>query len=214
MKVVTLKKKLLTLGYLPENLPPTFKTIALGDFLAAKTGWLTGEPVRAATYNSSKRGMTRRVFSVIHPSSAHDLAAFIDEHCEQFDEFFETSPYSLSAPRLMEDGERAVQIATHSELEESRLAKLAPFRFIAKTDISRFYHSIYTHSVPWAFHGKAAAKADRNSNSKATFMNRLDLILRAGQDGQTVGIPVGPDSSRYIAELIGTAIDLEFIDRG
>lgn len=209
-----LKKSLLKFGYLPENLPPTFTTEAVGEFLAAKDGWISGDSVRAAPYNASKRGMTRRVFSLIHPETAHDLATFIDTHRETIDDFFEKSPFSLSAPRLLEEGDRAVQIASHSELESARLAKLAPFRFIAKTDISRFYHSIYTHSVPWAFHGKVAAKADRKASSEAVFMNRLDAILRTGQDGQTVGIPVGPDASRYVAELIGTAIDLEFIERG
>ena len=211
---MALKESLLKFGYLPENLPPTFKTEEIGKFLAAKSGWISKEPVRAATYNSSKRGMTRRVFSLIHPETAHDLAAFIDAHSPEFEDYFGKSPFSLSAPRLMEGGDRAVQIASHSELEAARLAKLAQFRFVAKTDISRFYHSIYTHSIPWAFHGKATAKADRNPNSAATFMNRLDAILRSGQDGQTVGIPVGPDASRYVAELVGTAIDLEFIARG
>jgi hypothetical protein len=38
--------------------------------------------------------------------------------------------------------------------------------------------------------------------------------LRHGQDGQTVGIPVGPDASRYVAEVIGAAIDAEFVRRG
>ena len=33
------------------------------------------------------------------------------------------------------------------------------------------------------------------------------------QDGQTIGIPVGPDASRYVAELISTAIDSEFANR-
>jgi hypothetical protein len=33
------------------------------------------------------------------------------------------------------------------------------------------------------------------------------LLVRNGQDGQTIGIPVGPDTSRLIAEVIGSAID-------
>jgi hypothetical protein len=31
-------------------------------------------------------------------------------------------------------------------------------RYVLKTDVARFYHSIYTHSIPWVIHGKAAAK--------------------------------------------------------
>lgn len=212
-----IKEDLLRRGYLPENLPPTFTTDALGAYLAGKRTWYSqsrDSAVRAAIYNASKRGMTRRVFSFVHPETAHDLAEFIATRETELTQFFQRTQFSLSAPRVTPDGERAVEIATHSELEEARLSKLAQYRFVAKTDISRFYHSIYTHSIPWAFHGKAASKADRRANSANLFMNRLDLILRAGQDGQTIGIPVGPDASRYIAEVICTAIDREFVSRG
>jgi len=211
-----IKDDLLRRGYLPENLPPTFTTDALGIYLAQKRTWYS-QPrgaVRAATYNASKRGMTRRVFSLVHPETAHDLAEFVSNREGELTRFFQQSQFSLSVPRVTPDGDRAVEIATHSELESARLARLAPYRFVARTDISRFYHSVYTHSVPWAFHGKAASKADRRANSGNLFMNRLDLILRAGQDGQTIGIPVGPDASRYIAEVICTAIDQEFVARG
>ena len=81
-----------------------------------------------------------------------------------------------------------------------------------KTDISRYYHSIYTHTLPWALNGKSASKKDRKVDSKAVFGNRLDHILRQAQDGQTIGIPVGPDFSRYISEIIGKAIDQRFRD--
>lgn len=212
-----IKEDLLRRGYLPENLPPTFTTDALGVYLTRKRTWYSqprGSAVRAATYNASKRGMTRRVFSVVHPETAHDLAEFIGTRETELAQFFENTQFSLSAPRPTPEGERAVEIAPHSELEDVRLTRLAQYRFVAKTDISRFYHSIYTHSIPWAFHGKSASKADRRANSANLFMNRIDLILRAGQDGQTIGIPVGPDASRYIAEVICTAIDQEFVSRG
>lgn len=211
-----LKNDLLQKGYLPENLPPAFTTVQLGANLAIRTGWFTEarSSFRAAPHNASKRGMTRRVFSFVHPATAHDLAEFVATREADFTAFFGQSAFSLSTPRISADGDRAVEIATHSELEAERLSRLSRYRFIARTDISRFYHSIYTHSIPWAVHGKAASKADRRANSAALYMNRLDLIVRGGQDGQTIGIPVGPDASRYIAEAVCTAIDVEFVRRG
>ena len=98
-------------------------------------------------------------------------------------------------------------------LEEEKLSRLSAYRFVAATDVARFYHSIYTHSIPWAFHGKAVSKADRRTQSAGVFFNRADFVVRNGQDGQTVGIPVGPDMSRVFAEVIGTAIDRMFQDR-
>ena len=46
---------------------------------------------------------------------------------------------------------------------------------------------------------------------KQSFANRLDSAIRAGQQGQTIGIPIGPDTSRIISELI--AVDIEEIAR-
>ncbi len=77
-------------------------------------------------------------------------------------------------------------------------------------DISEFYHSIYTHSIPWALHTKATAKANRGLQ---LFGNAIDKLIRESQDGQTMGIPIGPDSSFVIAEILLTTIDAELVRR-
>jgi hypothetical protein len=82
----------------------------------------------------------------------------------------------------------------------------ARFEYVASADVSAFYHSIYTHSIPWAIHGKAVAKKNR---SDALIGNLIDRLCRNAQDGQTIGLPVGPDTSRLIAELVATAVDAE-----
>lgn len=80
--------------------------------------------------------------------------------------------------------------------------------FLLKSDLARFYHSIYTHALSWAIHGKSIAK---KNHSNTLLGNRLDLLSRNGQDGQTIGIPVGPETSRILAELVGVAIDKDFL---
>ncbi|TWB75996.1 RNA-directed DNA polymerase [Bradyrhizobium sacchari] len=213
---MSLKDDLLRRGYLPENLPPPFHTEEIAKFFSSNpSSYLCDpkQPLRAAAYNASKRGESRRSFSAIHPITAHDLAEFLQLHAAELDKRFQNNSVSLSVPRHTPSGERALEIASHNQLEVERLARLSGYRFIAKTDISRFYHSIYTHSVSWAFHGKAAAKKTRKFDASDVFFNRLDFTLRQGQDGQTIGIPVGPDASRYVAELICTAIDDDFITR-
>lgn len=214
---MTLKENLLFRGYLPENLPPAFFSSDLADYLVGHAGddwWSQSKsPVRPATYNASKRGITRRVFSVVHPTTMRDSAKFVAERWDAMNHFFEQTDMSLSVPKEAVDGDRAIEINTHSFVEGERISRLSQFRFIAKTDISRFYHSIYTHSLPWAFHGKSSSKNDRKEGSKKIYFNRADHILRCGQDGQTVGIPVGPDTSRVFAEVIATAIDQEFMNR-
>jgi hypothetical protein len=213
---MTLKNDLIRNGYLPENLPPPFHSEAIAQyFLDNPSGYLSDgkQPLRSAIYSASKRGISRRTFSAIHPTTAHDLAEFFQTRAPELDKLFEGSLSSFSVPRHTPDGDRALEIASHNRLEVERLARLSGYRFIAKTDISRFYHSIYTHSVPWAFHGKEAAKKIRKFDSEEIYFNRLDSVLRQGQDGQTIGIPVGPDASRYVAELICYSIDKDFEKR-
>lgn len=212
-----LMESLVFKGYLPENLPPAFFAGDIGDFIVDDSGpewWSKSQkPVRPASYNASKRGITRRVFSVVHPVTMRDLAKFVAMHWDAITSFFSQIDCSLSVPGVAAEGDRAIEISTHAAVDAAKISRLSRYRFIAKTDISRFYHSIYTHSLPWAFHGKLAAKADRKFGSERIYFNRADHILRCGQDGQSIGIPVGPDTSRVFAEIVATAIDVEFKKR-
>ena len=44
-------------------------------------------------------------------------------------------------------------------------------------------------------------------------LNKLDVLLRQSQDGQSVGLPIGPDTSRIVAEIVAVAVDKAFADR-
>ena len=84
----------------------------------------------------------------------------------------------------------------------------AKFEHALVSDVSRFYSTLYTHAIPWALHGKDWCKRNLHSSSFNTSLgNRLDVAVRKGQDNQTIGIPVGPDTSRILAEIIGVSID-------
>jgi hypothetical protein len=58
--------------------------------------------------------------------------------------------------------------------------------------------------LAWALHGKEHAKAHIGK----TDGDRLDAAIRASSGGQTIGIPIGPDSSFVAAEIVLTAIDI------
>jgi hypothetical protein len=89
---------------------------------------------------------------------------------------------------------------------KARIQARSGARYLVVADVARFYPSIYSHSLPWAIHGKAQAKALRNN--MGLIGNQIDEAVRSCQDGQTVGIPIGPDTSLLLAELI-----LSFVDR-
>jgi hypothetical protein len=74
-----------------------------------------------------------------------------------------------------------------------------------RADVQKFYPSVYTHSIAWAVETKAKAKT--KLKSMALLGNRLDACIRQAQLGQSVGIPIGPDTSWVISEVILAAVD-------
>ena len=77
-------------------------------------------------------------------------------------------------------------------------------------DISNYFSSIYTHSIPWAMHGRNRCK---NNHSVSLAGNFLDTATRITRDGQTNGILTGPDTSNVISEIILTQIDNKMIKK-
>lgn len=200
-------------GFFPENLPPVFSITNLHEAAIGplrSDQYLTDKPTEAVRYNASKRGGQRRIFAMPNPTFMVDAALFFIKYMREIDEHLCVSTASCSYPKFSDSDRRPIAIATFPEFHKRRRRDLALSRYVIRTDISRFYHSIYTHALPWALHGRKAAKKDRKTDSSSLFGNRLDWLVRQAQDGQTVGIPVGPDFSRIISEIVGSAIDREF----
>lgn len=204
---------LVTKGLFPENLPPIFTTQQIWLPLSGKTSMTKDTVGELCSYNSSKRGGQRRIFSLPHPFFLKEQAIFFQQHWTDIEALFEYSPGSASKPIIASDNARHIHITPHSELPKIRLKALSRYKFCLITDVSRFYYSIYTHTIPWAINGKAAAKKDFTLHSTIVFGNQLDFIVRQAQSRQTIGIPVGPDSSKIISELIMSAVDKNFIER-
>jgi hypothetical protein len=166
-----------------------------------------------ASYNASKRGGQRRIFGLPHPSFIHDQGLFFEKHWTDILARLEKAVGSLSRPSFSDNGPRSARITPHSQLPKARLKKFSRFKFCVITDVARCFPSIYTHSIPWALNGKAAAKTDSKYSSATVYGNRLDFIIRQAQSKQTIGIPVGPDASRVISEIVLSAVDEKFISQ-
>ncbi|HTF70880.1 MAG TPA: RNA-directed DNA polymerase [Edaphobacter sp.] len=123
--------------------------------------------------------------------------------------FCSKSPLSLSIP-MVGTTRALVHQNDLGQLPFFRAQRCVGSRYLLKTDIARFYPSIYTHSIPWALHGKTAARSDKKYS---LIGNRLDLWTRETQDKQTGGIPIGPDTSFLLGEIIATALDLELLKK-
>ena len=97
-----------------------------------------------------------------------------------------------------------------SEISEKIINSSTGASYLLRTDISRYYSTVYTHSIPWAIHTKAEAKAHKRDMSYIG--NRIDHAVQNCQDGQTNGIPVGPDTSLLISELLCSSIDQDVMN--
>lgn len=80
-------------------------------------------------------------------------------------------------------------------------------KYLVKADISNCFHSIYTHSIPWALVGKQVAK--QNKNNRNAWYNKIDEVVRWLNNNETHGILIGPHTSNLISEIILVSVDTE-----
>ncbi|MGE4242381.1 MAG: RNA-directed DNA polymerase [Ramlibacter sp.] len=211
-------ERLLNLGYLPSQLPPAFKSIdlashhaglyAIWSAMPSKAGVPTSPRAKSELFSVARAGHQRRATSLPNPIAQTFLSKAVVDNWASIVVHFRRSQMSASHPRFRRDSNRAASLPSMQGLYERRLLQGAGYRYVLRTDISRFFPTIYTHSIPWALHGKSAAKKTTKVTPKF-FGNLLDLAIRQGQDGQTLGLPIGPDTSHIIAECIATSIDVD-----
>lgn len=96
------------------------------------------------------------------------------------------------------------------EYEEDEIRSMIGARYFVQADISNCFPSMYTHSIPWAIHGRQKAKKDR---SILLAGNLLDKVTQNVRDGQTNGLLIGPHSSNIISEIILTCIDAAMLNK-
>jgi len=91
------------------------------------------------------------------------------------------------------------------QIEQQSLEFSLDFNCFMNTDITDCYSSIYTHTIPWALHGKKIIKDDflYPSKPKKRFLgNEIDETIQYMQYSQTNGIPQGSVLMDFIAEII------------
>lgn len=208
-------------GYFPAELPPPFTANSYAKTLVSSREQLKApfsiptngpkyisKPIR---YNISRRGSLRRKLSIPNPVNHYQMSSMLSDNWNDIFEYYHESNRALSKPffgkkRCLE-WEKGFGCLPEICLETRNASK-----YILKADINSFYPSIYTHSIPWALHTKEIAKKKRYY--KNNLGNKLDKIIQNSQDGQTKGIPISPDSSFVIGEIISVAIDKELEEEG
>ncbi len=207
------------MGYFPEELPPPFHTKSLARWrktILATWAAINQEYPKTIpeVYSVPRFGRARRNLSIVNPIAQVHLGHLIAENWIEIKKHFRKSISAIEQTDILDKALRAVPPPDRSLLSLKRTEISATYNHALRSDVSRFYGTLYTHAIPWALHTKAWCKANLNTALyNATLGARLDKAVRKGQDNQTLGIPIGPDTSRIISEIIGVALD-QNIQRG
>lgn len=174
---------------------------------------------------------SRRKLGIPNPKQYSDLSSAIIENWSLLRKTYKLSSYSESTP-IEARAKRAVRTKSISwnNFKFQLIEKSFDKKVELTLDISQFYPTIYTHSIPWAIVGKDKAKkffkiaiSDQtkwqglvNSNNDAKAYRSADFIdtlVRNCNDRQSVGLCIGPDTSLILAEVIANRIDNEISKR-
>lgn len=213
---LTIANWLLKDGYYPEPfvIPPCFK---ISNFelrnaeLSSDLQELKSHELLPISF--PKTGLIERVFSIIHPSHYHDIVyALMKDWKDILKTLFdkENKIYSYSFPIPVSSSEKDYTSELRSGrmiyeflqmAEKDLVAESHNYKVLAKVDITNFYNSVYTHSIPWALIGNRY-QALKVHNNYDLLGNKLDRLFQYSNDRKTVGLPVGPSLSDLIIEII------------
>ena len=203
--------RLLVRGFYPRELPPPFRTRRF-----TKVRDTLSPPAKYAGSTTFFRGANHRgdfrTFGVVNPVSYFLLSRFIAQHWARIREVYILSTSSGAVPRFpsVQTPGRALERFSLAHLRAVQHRIASTFPIVVRLDINDFYGSVYTHAIPWAVLGKEAAKTMHNNGTlKGHWSDTLDKLVRNCNQTQTTGIPIGPDTSRIISELILARIDAE-----
>ena len=208
---------LLSRGFFPDELPPVWSSKQLAKKAArlGKKGFgasSTRTSYEAYSFPHSRRG--RRIAAIVNPVPFFRVCNVIAKHWSEIRKLVGTSKLSFSTP-IFGGESRAIKASNFEGYRESLILRASGYSYCLHADFARFFPTIYTHAVEWATRGKKESKANlklRAAKRVGHWGEELDNCIRAMQDGQTQGIPIGPDTSYIVAELVNCAIDKKFQD--
>lgn len=150
-----------------------------------------------------------RPFEIIHPLKYIELVSVITNSenwtiiKKRFKDFSKNKKIRCcsipgESPSKKYDKKSAI-LSWWSQFEQRSITYSLKYNYMAKTDITNCYPSIYTHSIAWAIHTREYCKAHKND---AILGNIIDNIMQDLSYGQTNGIPQGSALTDFIAEMV------------
>lgn len=190
------------------------------------------------TYNINKDSDDYRTLNIPHPGMSKDVVelyknfdVIISKSCSK-SSFSIRAPHNIARWFLIGRGQKITdyyieQISENNiyassyfvykhfshlyKFFESKQFSLleSRFSFMVRLDISKFFPSIYTHSISWALRGKNETKRllFQHRKDKDSFSNFFDTLMQNLNYKETNGIIIGPELSRIFSEIILQTID-------
>ncbi|WP_299619302.1 RNA-directed DNA polymerase [uncultured Tenacibaculum sp.] len=211
-------QKLLDFGLFPEKIDKIFSSELYGKWV--RDNGITVLQNRVCSnivFRLTRNNNAPRILSIPHPIAYNRLALEIKNNWSSiFEKIGEVDDYyerSMVIPKPNNLNNRLVSMLSYERNKDQKflsLDKSFQAKYLVHADIANCYPSIYSHSIPWALVGKIEAKA--NSRNRDLWYNKLDFAIRSTQRNETVGIPIGPDTSSIISELVLSQIDKELLN--
>lgn len=173
------------------------------------------DDVNYLLYANKDGNLSWRPLQIIHPlvyvAIIHKITK--EENWEKLCKLFKKNTHgkiscvSIPVQSQTNQSDKAEQILSWWEhIEQESIYLSMQYDYMAVTDITDCYASIYTHSIAWAIEGKDTAKNNRDTSLLG---NYLDKIIQNAQYGQTNGIPQGSVLMDFVAEIILNSVDKE-----
>ena len=212
--------RLLQYNYLPnqrtrgDELPPVFESKTFTRSVAlsfAGLGETTPKPGHdAVEYKLTRHDGQTRTLHIPHPAAYARLVLTLEKHWHLLPDLFNNKS-SYIKPRFHRDGR--LFMMNYSSWITKTLGGLKlrlTSKFVAKADISSFYSSIYTHSIPWALVGLQTAKR----SDRRQWFDEIDQAFQAAKRKETNGVAIGPGTSNIAGEIILYRIDEYLRNKG
>lgn len=206
-------EKLLCFGLFPEKLSEIFTSEEFGKWVLNNEENVTISKNNAyllMSYKLTRNNNAQRQMGIPYPFGYLRLCRDIRNNWLKISKDFKKNYYSeksMVCVKFDNKNKRLVSMAAYDknpDVEQFRLEKQFGKKYLVRADISSFFPSIYTHTIPWALVGKAKAKKDRFKN---VWFAKIDKACQCLQDWETRGLPIGPDTSTILAELILSKVD-------
>lgn len=173
---------LLSRGYFPKELPPTFSTESFGKNIFEILNYWERNNIfstvnikkkfgnyryrlphsEAEEISIPKKGFERRILHITHPIPQALLFQEIDQNFSRIQKKISNIKYSIDRIERSEKYKRGIKEINHIAHKTKQKYLESTNNWSVKTDISRFYPNIYTHSITWALYGKETVKRDLN----------------------------------------------------